>query len=46
MLNFKSKSLPINEGLIVTLILIGFILVNIMISLTVQPVWLDVRDNE
>ena len=41
MLNFKSKSLPINEGLVVTLILVGFILVNILISLTVQPVWLD-----
>ncbi len=41
MLNFKSKSFPLNEGLIVSLILIGFILVNILISLNVQPVWLD-----
>lgn len=41
MLNFKSKSLPLNEGLVVTLILVGFILVSILISLTVQPVWID-----
>ena len=41
MRNVKSKPFPLIEGFTVTLILVGFILVNILISLTVQPVWLD-----
>ena len=37
----KSQPFPLLEGVIVILILVGFILVNIFTSLNIQNVWLD-----